>query len=70
LIIKSDKKYELNQTKIDERYRNLIKTLHPDKFETAPDNIKKIATEFTKLIKDAKNILTDPYLRACYLVKL
>ena len=55
---------------IQQRYRELQKAVHPDKFVNASDQEKRISMQHTSHINEAFNTLKNPVERALYLLKL
>ena len=55
---------------IQQRYRELQKAVHPDKFVNASDQEKRISMQHTSQINEAFNTLKNPVERALYLLKL
>ena len=62
--------YEVDLEKLQQRHRDLQKTVHPDKFVNASDLEKRISMQQTSLINEAFNTLRQPVARAIYLLKL
>jgi hypothetical protein len=61
-------KYQINTEQIEQKYRNLQKQMHPDKFATYSNDEKLISIENSSLINQAISTLKSPIDRANYLV--
>ena len=62
--------YSVDRAALDERYRKLQQTVHPDRFATATDQERRISMQQTALINEAYETLKDPVLRGRYLLEL
>ena len=62
--------YEVDLDLVQQRYRDLQKVLHPDKFVNASDQEKRISMQQTSWINEAFNTLRQPVDLAIYLLKL
>lgn len=62
--------YQVDLDLIQQRYRELQKAVHPDKFVNASDQEKRISMQQTSWINEAFNTLRQPVDRAIYLLKL
>lgn len=62
--------YQIDLDKIQHRYRDLQKAVHPDKFVNASDQEKRISMQQTSWLNEAFNTLKQPVERAIYLLKL
>jgi len=62
--------YNVDVIKIQQRYMELQKLVHPDKFANASDYEKSLSMQRTSWINEAKTTLVNPVLRATYLLKL
>lgn len=62
--------YEVDIDLVQQRYRNLQKAVHPDKFVNASDQEKRISMQQTSWINEAFNTLRQPVELAIYLLKL
>lgn len=62
--------YEIDIDLIQQRYRELQKEVHPDRFVNASDKEKRISMQQTSWINEALNTLRQPVDRAIYLLKL
>ena len=55
---------------LEERYRDLSRKLHPDRFAQRGPAERKLSLEWTTLLNEAYRTLKDPLRRATYLLKL
>jgi molecular chaperone HscB len=62
--------YEVDLDLVQQRYRELQKVVHPDKFVNASDQEKRISMQQTSWINEAFNTLKQPVDRAIYLMGL
>ncbi|MDH5711129.1 MAG: Fe-S protein assembly co-chaperone HscB [Gammaproteobacteria bacterium] len=62
--------YEIDIDLIQQRYRELQKVVHPDRFVNASDKERRISMQQTSWINEALNTLRQPVDRAIYLLKL
>ncbi|MCW8922776.1 MAG: Fe-S protein assembly co-chaperone HscB [Gammaproteobacteria bacterium] len=62
--------FEVDLDLVQQRYRELQKAVHPDKFVSASDQEKRISMQQTSWINEAFNALRQPVERAIYLLKL
>ena len=62
--------FEVDLDLVQQRYRDLQKVVHPDKFVNASDQEKRISMQQTSWINEAFNTLSQPVDRAIYLLKL
>lgn len=62
--------FECDINAIQQRYRELQKAVHPDKFVNSSDLEKRISMQHTSCINEAFNTLKNPVERALYLLKL
>lgn len=62
--------FELDLELIHQRYMELQKAVHPDKFVNASAQEKRISMQHTSRINEALNTLKQPVERAIYLLKL
>lgn len=62
--------FELDLSKLTERYRDLQKQLHPDKFASSSSSERTLSVQQAALINDAYAVLKSPLLRAKYLLEL
>jgi len=62
--------YDVDLDLVQQRYRDLQKVVHPDKFANASDQEKRISMQQTSRINEAFNALKHPVDRAIYLLSL
>lgn len=62
--------FQIDISSLTERYRELQKTVHPDRFANASDRDRRLAVQQAALINEALNTLKSPLLRARYLLQL
>lgn len=62
--------YDVDMDAISALYRELQKTVHPDRFASAGEQQRRIAMQQTSLINQAFQTLKDPLARAQYLLSL
>ncbi len=62
--------YQIDLDQVQQRYRDLQKAVHPDKFVNASDHEKRISMQQTSWLNEAFNTLKQPVERAIYLLKL
>ena len=62
--------YDVDLDLVQQRYRDLQKVVHPDKFANASDQEKRISMQQTSRINEAYNALRHPVDRAIYLLSL
>ena len=62
--------FNINEKKLDESYRSILKSIHPDRFVNATEAEKKLSLSKSTQINDAYQILKNPIQRAQYLLKL
>lgn len=62
--------FEIDIRQLSEIYRDLQRTVHPDRFANASDREKRMAVEKAALINDAFQTLKSPLQRARYMLQL
>jgi len=62
--------YFLEVSAIEERFKDLNKKLHPDRFAQKEPRERRMSLEWTTQVNDAYRTLKDPLRRATYFVKL
>ena len=62
--------FEIDRTSLTERYRDLQRTVHPDKFANATDRERRLSVQQAALINEAFETLKSPLGRARYLLEL
>lgn len=63
-------RFELDPRDLTQRYQELVRTCHPDRFAQASAQERRIAVETTANLNDALKTLRDPVHRARYLLSL
>ena len=64
------RKYHLSMEEAEQRFRELSKQLHPDRFAKAAPRERLMAVQKTTELNDAWRVLRDPVKRAEYLSKV
>ncbi|WP_372870619.1 co-chaperone HscB [Shewanella sp.] len=62
--------FELNSAELAEKYRELQRAVHPDKFAAASEQEKLLAVSRTAMVNDGFQTLKDPILRAEHMLTL
>ena len=62
--------YEIDMDQLQQQYRTLAQSTHPDKFASAGDQERRISMQQTSWINKAFQTLKDPIERAVYLLQL
>jgi molecular chaperone HscB len=62
--------YCLERDKLDARYRELQRSVHPDRFASAGDQERRLSAQQAAQINEAYAILKDPLRRGRYLLEL
>ena len=62
--------FEIDVQQLTERYRELQRTVHPDKFADAPERDRRLALQQAAHINEAFNTLKSSLSRARYLLQL
>ncbi|HHJ17726.1 MAG TPA: Fe-S protein assembly co-chaperone HscB [Gammaproteobacteria bacterium] len=63
-------RYALERADLDARYRDLQRTVHPDRHASAGDQQRRMAMQQAAHINEAYQTLKDPLRRARYLLEL
>lgn len=62
--------YDVDLARVQHRYRELQKAVHPDKYANAGSQERRISMQHTSLINQALHTLKHPVERAMYLLQL
>lgn len=62
--------YAVDTGQLQDRYRELQRTTHPDKFASASDQQRRIAMQHAAQVNEAYEVLMDPVRRGRYLLEL
>jgi len=62
--------YRLDFAVLDDRYRDLQRSVHPDKHVGASDQDKRLSMQWATVINEGYTTLKSPLKRAIYLLKL
>ncbi len=62
--------YEVDQEKLAERYRELQRAVHPDKFANASDQERRLSVQHAAQINEAFHCLKSPIQRARYMLEM
>jgi molecular chaperone HscB len=63
-------RYAIDATALDEAYRALQRTVHPDRHAAADDTTQRLALQAAARVNEAYRTLGDPVERASYLLSL
>jgi molecular chaperone HscB len=62
--------FDIDTKKLAESYRQLQRTVHPDKYANAPDRERRLAMQKAAQINEAFQTLKNPLTRALYILQL
>jgi len=62
--------YQVDLSLLSERYRDMQREFHPDRYANKPDQEQRIAVQYAAVINQAFSQLQSPLLRAQYLLSL
>ena len=62
--------FDVDPAALDERYRELQRTVHPDRFVNATDQERRLSMQQATRINEGYEILKDPLKRGRYLLEL
>jgi molecular chaperone HscB len=60
----------VNRDDLAGRYRELQRTVHPDRFAAGSDHEQRLALQYTTLVNEAYDVLSSDLKRCIYLLKL
>ena len=63
-------RYVLERAELDARYRDMQRTVHPDRYASASDQERRISMQQATHINEAYEVLKDPLKRGRYLLEL
>jgi molecular chaperone HscB len=64
------RRFAVDSSALDERYRELQREVHPDRFATAPAGEQRTSMEMATRVNDGYRTLKSPLARARYLLEL
>lgn len=67
-LFKLEPSFELDEGKLDAKYKDLQKQLHPDLFSTKTPNEKDVSLQSSTAVNQAYQTLRDPIHRAMYIL--
>ena len=62
--------FEIDEVRLAEVYRQLQRTVHPDRYAGASDQERRLSVQRAAQVNEAYQTLKDPYRRARYLLAL
>lgn len=62
--------YSVDRSALSERYRDLQRAVHPDKFASASDAERRLSMQIATRVNEGFRTLKDPLARARYLLEL
>jgi len=62
--------FDVDVSALSERYRELQRAIHPDKYASASDQQRRLSVQRTAQVNEAFRTLKDPLSRARYLLQL
>ena len=62
--------FSIDPVLLGDRYRDLQKNLHPDKFVDSTDHEKRLSMQWATLVNSAYGTLKEPLKRALYMLEL
>ena len=69
-IFSLPKRYTLDRAALDARYRDLQRSVHPDRFASGSDQQRRISMQQATRINEAYQVLRDPLQRGRYMLEL
>jgi len=62
--------YAVDEKKLRAAFRSIARSIHPDRFNDATDEIRALATRLSAELNQAFDVLSDPVRRADYLLEI
>lgn len=62
--------FEINIPELTSRYREMQRTVHPDKFANASDAERRVSMQMAARVNEGYQVLKDPLARSRYLLEL
>lgn len=62
--------YEVDTALLEQRYRQLQRSVHPDKYAGSEELAQRLAVQYSSLLNEARDTLKSPVRRAMYLLDL
>jgi molecular chaperone HscB len=69
-LLSLPERYQLDRAQLDANYRELQRSVHPDRFASASDQARRLAVQRAAQINEAFATLKDPLQRGMYLLGL
>lgn len=69
-VLGIERRFRLDETELEKRYRDLSRKLHPDKFARAPARERRFSLEQSTRLNEAYKTLRDRVKRAEYILTL
>ncbi|XP_068623778.1 iron-sulfur cluster co-chaperone protein HscB [Battus philenor] len=69
-IMGTNETYDLEESELAKKFKELQKYLHPDKFANKPEQEQEISEKYSSLVNEAYKTLLDPLSRGIYMLKL
>ncbi len=66
----SPRRFAVDAAALEQRYRELQRTVHPDRFATAPEAERRVSMQLATRVNEAYQTLRSPLKRAAYLLGL
>ena len=63
-------RYSVDRARLDARYRDLQRSVHPDRYASSSDQERRISIQHAARINEAYQVLRDPLKRGRYLLEL
>ncbi|XP_045770354.1 trypsin, alkaline C-like [Maniola jurtina] len=62
--------YDLDETELSKKYKDLQKNLHPDKYANRNKEEQDISAQYSSMVNDAYKTLLEPLARGVYMLRL